>query len=119
VPVLARAGTLLLYSMSTWHRGSAILAREGCRFSMTSVYRHAGFEWMGWRAWPREALQPSMKAWLTHATPRQREVIGFPGPGHPYWTAETLEGTARRYPQMDMTPYREAFREAAPLATAR
>jgi hypothetical protein len=118
VPVLARAGTLLLYSMSTWHRGTAFRAREGCRFSMTSVYRHAGFEWMGWRAWPREALQPAMKAWITHATPRQREVIGFPAPGHPYWTAETLDGTARRYPKMDMTPYREAFREAATLATA-
>ena len=53
-----------------------------------------------------------------HATPRQREVIGFPAPGHAFWNAETLEGTARRYPKMDMTPYREAFREAAPLVTA-
>jgi hypothetical protein len=117
VPVIARAGSLLLYSMSTWHRGTAMLAREGCRFSMTSVYRHGGYEWMGWRAWPREGLQPAMKAWLMHATPRQRAVIGFPAPGHPYWTAETLEGTACRYPKMDMTPYREALREAAVLAT--
>jgi hypothetical protein len=118
VPVTVRAGSLMLYSMTTWHRGTAMLAKQGCRFSMTSVYRHAGFEWMGWRAWPREALQPSMKAWIQHATPRQREVIGFPAPGHAFWNAETLEGTARRYPKMDMTPYREAFREAAPLVTA-
>jgi ectoine hydroxylase-related dioxygenase (phytanoyl-CoA dioxygenase family) len=117
VPLVARAGTLLLYSMTTWHRGTGMRAREGSRFSMTSVYRHAGYESMGWRAWPREALQPSMKAWLVHATPRQREVIGFPAPGHPYWTAETLLGAARRYPKMDMTPYRDALRGAAALAT--
>jgi hypothetical protein len=117
VPVIAPAGSLFLYSMTTWHRGSAFLARQGCRFSITSVYRHAGYEWMGWHAWPREALHPAMRAWIQQTTPRQREVIGFPGPGHPYWTAETLEGTARRYPKMDMTPYREAFREAAVLAS--
>ena len=39
-------------------------------------------------------------------TPRQREVLGFPRPGDEYWTDETLEAVALRYPRMDMAPYR-------------
>jgi ectoine hydroxylase-related dioxygenase (phytanoyl-CoA dioxygenase family) len=112
VPVTVRAGSLLIYSMKTWHRGSAIRASEGYRFTHQFVYRHAGDEWMGWRAWPRHANDPMMKRWISRATPRQREVLGFPRPGHPYWTSETLEGVARRYPKMDMTPYLEAARRA-------
>ena len=30
--------------------------------------------------------------------------FGFPAPGHPYWTDETLDGVAARYPGMDMAP---------------
>lgn len=107
VPVTAPAGSLLIYTMKTFHRGSKMLASTGARFTHHFVFRHAGHEWMGWRAWPRHGADAEMREWLQDATPRQREVLGFPGPGHPYWTPETLEGVARRYPGMDMAPYRE------------
>jgi ectoine hydroxylase-related dioxygenase (phytanoyl-CoA dioxygenase family) len=107
VPVTVTAGSLMIYSMRTFHRGSAFApGAEGARFSHHIVWRRAGFEWMGWRPFPREGNDPNMAAFLTQATPRQRSVLGFPAPGHPYWTAETVAGVAARYPGMDMGPYR-------------
>jgi hypothetical protein len=106
VPVTVTAGSLMLYSMSTFHRGSTFLAKEGARFSHHIVWRRAGFEWMGWRAFPREAGDANFVRFLEQATPRQRSVLGFPPPGHPYWTEETVAGVGARYPGMDMEPYR-------------
>jgi hypothetical protein len=34
-------------------------------------------------------------------------VLGFPPPGHPYWTEETLTGVAARYPMLDLSPWRD------------
>ena len=35
----------------------------------------------------------------------QRAVLGFPEPGDPYWTEETVDSVGRRYAGMDMSPY--------------
>jgi len=43
-----------------------------------------------------------------HASVRQLTVLGFPEPGHPYWTAETLAGVGARYPALDLTPWARA-----------
>jgi hypothetical protein len=107
-PVTLTAGSLMIYSMQTYHRGSAMKAAEGGRFSHHIVWRRAGFEWMGWRSFPHEGLHPDMRHFIEQATPRQRTLIGFPAPGHPYWNDATLEGVAARYPGMDIGPYREA-----------
>ena len=45
---------------------------------------------------------------VQHASERQLTVLGFPAPGHAYWTAETLAGVAARYPMLDLTPWRNA-----------
>ena len=45
------------------------------------------------------------------ASPEERTLLGFPSPGHEYWTPETLEGVAARYPAMDMTHYEGAMIE--------
>ena len=37
---------------------------------------------------------------------REPARLGFPPPGHEYWTEETLAGAAARFPEMDLTPYR-------------
>ena len=49
-----------------------------------------------------------MQRFLTHATPNERTLLGFPSPGHEYWTEDTLSGVALRYPGIDLTPYRTA-----------
>jgi hypothetical protein len=52
---------------------------------------------------------PEMARFLERATPRQRELIGVPPPGDPYWTEATIAGVGARYPGMDLAPYREAL----------
>ena len=110
-PLTAPAGSLLIYDLTTIHRGSAMTASAGVRWTYHFVYRTAGLEWMGWSAWPRIASAPHMHRLLQAATPEQRSLLGFPRPGDPYWTEETLDGVGWRYPDMDMTPYRQAMAE--------
>ena len=38
-------------------------------------------------------------------SPVQRGVLGFPLPGDPYWTADTVQAVGQRYPGMDMVAY--------------
>jgi ectoine hydroxylase-related dioxygenase (phytanoyl-CoA dioxygenase family) len=118
VAVAPKAGSVMLFSMATFHRGSAMRASSGRRLSHHIVYRPAGCEWMGWLAWPRRGADPEMRDFIQTATPRQLELIGFPEPGHPFWTEETLAGVAHRYPRMDIEPYREALDRGDPV-TAR
>ena len=42
---------------------------------------------------------------MERATPRERELFGFPAIGDPYWNDQTLTDVQCRYPRMDMTPY--------------
>lgn len=107
-PVAVRAGSLLMYSMRTFHRGTAMRASEGVRLTLHMVYRSAACQFMGWRTPAKDGETAEMRQFLVRATPRQREVISFPAPGDPYWNDETLAGVAARYPEMDLSPYRSA-----------
>ena len=105
-PVLAKAGSLLVFSMRTFHRASDMTAEAGVRLSHHMVWRAAGHDYQGYHQWSRFGEKPQLARFVERATPRQREAIGFPPPGHPYWNGETLAAVALRYPRMDMTPYR-------------
>jgi ectoine hydroxylase-related dioxygenase (phytanoyl-CoA dioxygenase family) len=104
--ILAKAGSLLVFSMRTFHRASEITAEAGARFSHHLVYRAARHTFQGYHLYAHEGERPELSAFIQRATPRQREVLGFPRPGDPYWTKETLVAVARRYPRMDLSAYR-------------
>jgi hypothetical protein len=104
-PVLANPGDLLLFGMRTWHRAGGITAGVGARFSHHLVYRSAAHDFQGYHLWSRLGENEDLQAFVARATPRQRELLGFPKPTDPYWTAETRAAVALRYPTMDMTPY--------------
>ena len=106
-PVLAQAGDLLIFSMKTWHRASEITADSGVRFSHHFVWRAADHAFQGYHQWSQMGEKPEMQAFVERATPRQREILGFPPPGDAYWTPQTLAAVALRYPKMDMRPYRK------------
>ena len=108
VPVTCPAGSAVIYSMRTFHRGSAMRANEGARFSHHMGWRNGAYRWSGQETFQHEGGRAEMDHFLTRATPEQRQLVGFPPPGHPYWDDETLAGVAARYPGMDMTPYRLA-----------
>jgi hypothetical protein len=107
-PVLAEAGSLLIFDDRTVHRGTAIKADIGERYVQFISYHAAEATWMevqNWPGSPPNISSPYMERFMEDATPRQREMLGFPPPGHPYWNDETVRGVAARYPRMDMSPY--------------
>jgi hypothetical protein len=106
-PVLANAGDLLVFGMRTWHRASAMAADFGARLSHHLVWRSGGHDFQGYHLWSRLGENHELHRFIERATPEQREVLGFPKAGDPYWNEETLTAVALRYPRMDMTPYRE------------
>lgn len=105
VPVIVPAGSVLIHTMRTLHRGSRMTAGEGMRLSLHLVYRGAGNEFMGWQSIPRRGLEPEITSFMVAASPKQRTLIGVPPPGDAYWTDETVYRVGERYPGMDMAVY--------------
>jgi ectoine hydroxylase-related dioxygenase (phytanoyl-CoA dioxygenase family) len=105
-PVLAQAGDLLIFSMRTWHRASDMTADHGHRFTHHFVWRAGQHSFQGYHLWAQHGENPELQRFIELATPRQREVLGFPGPDDPYWNEQTLAAVKLRYPRMDLSPYR-------------
>lgn len=108
VKTVVPAGSLLAYSMRTFHRGTAFRG-EGGRIAQFITFSPAGCPWLGIVGWPEQAVRPAFTDWVSSASLAERELIGFPPPGHDYWTEETIDGVSARYSAMDMTPYRDAL----------
>ncbi len=105
-----KAGTLFAYSVRTFHRGTKF-AKPGARVVQFLSYAPAECRWVGITGWPgRTGGSEDWKRFVERATPSERELFGFPPPGHPFWTEETLAGVKARYTEMDMTPYTQAVR---------
>lgn len=99
------AGSIFLYSMRTFHRGSAMYASSGLRHTIHVAYQRRSMTWGGWRNFVRQGQRGYMHDLLARLTPEQRAMIGFPPPGDPYWTPESIGAVQERYPDMDLTPY--------------
>ena len=114
VPVEFQVGTVLFYRHDTWHRGTPL--RPGAmRLAQNLTFRKADSEWIstlhsGW-AWSMYRRSRTMERLIAESSVEQRTVLGFPAPGHPYWTRETLDGVAQRYGPLgfDVVPYAEAL----------
>lgn len=104
------AGTVVAWAPGTFHRGTAMTLPRGARYTIHLGYRPARAEWAQRMAWADRSHEPDWYRFVHRATLRQLTLFGFPPPGHPYWTEATLSGTAQRYPGLNMTPWRQAFR---------
>lgn len=106
IPAIGPAGTVIAYKTSTFHRGSAMTDPKGSRFAIKASYRTARDIWED----KLHLMQRiSGKAWyrfVSAATPRQLELVGFPPRGHAYWTEETWQGVSLRYPKADLAAFR-------------
>ena len=102
--VVVPAGSLLIYSMRTFHRGTPFVADAG-RLGHFITYAPAAWRWLGIVGWSAQAIKPAFREWVEQASTEERALLGFPPPGHSYWTEETVAGVGARYPSMDMTPY--------------
>jgi hypothetical protein len=105
-PVIVSGGSLLIFSMRTWHRAGAMSAERGARFTQHFVWRSAAHDFQGYHLYARHGENEDLQRFIARATPAQRQVLGFPPPGDPYWVKETLEAVQLRYPEMDLSPYR-------------
>jgi hypothetical protein len=108
VPASGPAGTILAYRPDVYHRGVRITAPRAARFMLHVSYKPAATDWLGSYGLPNAGEDMSWYRFVARATVRQLTVLGFPAPGHPYWTEQTLDGVAARYPMLDLTPWREA-----------
>lgn len=104
--VTGPAGSLFTYRTDVLHRGSQMTGAAASRFVLLADYEVWGPRWTGKMAWPDRALSSRWVDMIERATPRQRELFGFPAPGDPYWDPQTLHDVQSRYPAMNMIPYR-------------
>ena len=108
-PVVVPAGSVLIYSMNTFHRGSALRATEGLRYAQNIGFKRVDTPWAGQVTFQHDGGSAEMNHFLENATPREREFVGFPAVGDPYWDKDTIANVGSRYPGMDMSPYQDSL----------
>ena len=108
VPASGPAGSILAYRPDVYHRGVRMTAPRTARYMLHVSYKPAATDWLGSHALPNAGEDLSWYRFVQSATVRQLTVLGFPAPGHPYWTPKTLAGVAARYPMLDLSSWRDA-----------
>jgi len=108
-------GTVLFYRHDTWHRGTP-LKPNSCRYVMNLTFRtceavSVNILQRGW-SWAMYRRSMSFEKLIASCSVTQRTLLGFPPPGHPYWSSATLLAVQARYSAlgMDMDPYWDAFK---------
>jgi hypothetical protein len=104
----APAGSVVVYRPDVYHRSVDFTDPTRARFMLHVSFKPAAMEWGGYQAWPFKGFSAEWHAFVQGAGPRQLTALGFPAPGHPFWTDETLAGVARRYPGLDLSPWESA-----------
>jgi hypothetical protein len=116
VPASGPAGSILAYRPDVYHRGVRMTAPGAARFMLHVSYKPAATDWLGSFGLPNAGEDLSWYRFVGGATVRQLTVLGFPAPGHPYWSAQTLDGVAARYPMLDLSPWRAGVGDGRPEA---
>ncbi len=104
VPMIVPAGSLCIYSLYTRHSASQFTAASGHRPAIFITMTRKDQLWDGSRQ-PPNPSSDAMNRFIVEATPRQREMIGFPPPGDRLWSRPFLDAMVQRYPGFDPTPY--------------
>ena len=102
-------GSYLAYRSDVWHRGAAFGSPGAARVVLGLAFKRAGQDWIGYDTQQSRSTGAPWTSFVEGSTPRQLELFGFPPPGHPVWSEDLLAETARRYPGLDLTPWRQAL----------
>ncbi len=116
VPVKFTRGTILLYRHDVFHRGTPVKL-DKFRIVQNLIYRKSNADWItNWNQGFAKKMYGDGKAFVPESiigksSPEQRCVLGFPAPGHAYWTRSTLNAVCARYDifGFDKRPYEEAI----------
>tara|TARA_Y100001949_G_scaffold163313_1_gene157095 strand:+ start:129 stop:1082 length:954 start_codon:yes stop_codon:yes gene_type:complete len=103
------AGTLFAYGIDVFHRGTNLTAPGGHRYAITSCFKKAGNDAIGYTAWPYHFKKP-WNVIFENASADQLNCFGVPRPGDSFWTKETLSNAQLRYPNWDMSQYRNSIK---------
>ena len=106
----APLGSLLVYGIDVFHRGTNLTRPKGYRYTLTVSYKAAGNDMVGFHVW-QTAANRQWDAIISHGTPQQLAALGVPLPGAAYWTSRTLSLCQMRWPEWDMRPYSDAARK--------
>ncbi len=110
-----RRGSYLAYRSDVFHRGAPFGSPGTARFLLALAFKRAGQDWIGYDQAQSRSTGPEWTTFAEHSTPRELELFGFPPPGHPIWSEELLAQTARRYPALDLGPWRDGLVGASAL----
>lgn len=107
-------GSVLFYRHDTWHRGTPV-KQNAIRLVQNLTFTKTGLDWLnvmhaGW-SWSMYRPDKLMEELIAKASVEQRSVLGFPPPGHGYWTQQTIAAVEARYRAfgIDMSAYKEAL----------
>jgi hypothetical protein len=100
------AGSIVAYRPDVYHRSVDLTGSGVCRIMMHVSYRLAEAEWSQYQAWAFKGFSAEWHNFVQASGPRELTLLGFPKPGHSYWTDETIGRVNARYPGLDMTPWR-------------
>jgi len=106
--VYFKPGTVLVYRHDIWHRGTSLKAVDSLRVVLNLSFRRADCDWFshwnpGWARWMYSREQILEKI-IGSASVEQRTALGFPAPGHPYWTETSLRLVTQRYSHLGFDP---------------
>ena len=96
---------------------------DAMRLMHNITFRRKDCEWIstvhqGW-AWAMYRSSKVMVRLLAEGSVEQRCVLGFPEPGHAYWTRGTLDAVRARLGPwgLDMGPYEAAWAEGSKVSS--
>jgi hypothetical protein len=97
------------YRPDVYHRSVDLTGPGVCRIMMHVSYRPAEAEWGQYQAWAFKGFSPEWHNFVQASGPKELALLGFPAPGHPYWTEESITRVNARYPGLDMAAWRVAL----------
>jgi hypothetical protein len=104
------AGSIVAYQPDVYHRSVDLTEPGHRRVMMHASYRLAAAEWSQYQAWAFSGFSPEWHNFVQAARPAELALLGFPKPGHAYWTDDSIRRVNARYPGLDMSPWRAALR---------
>ena len=99
-------GTIFAYGIDIFHRATNITKSGAYRYAVTSCFKKAGNDKIGFTAWPYHQQKP-WRIIFENASPEQLNCFGVPMPGDPFWDQNTLQLANLRYPGWDMSEYKK------------
>ena len=82
VKVVVPGGSLFIYSMRTFHRGTPFLAAGG-RLAHFITYAPAAWRWLGITGWSAQAVTPAHRGWIERGQPLRTGTTRIPAAGTP------------------------------------